>query len=106
MNRAELNELIKEELEIFLEEEDMEPQEMEIGDEAHEELMDELKGFYDKLKAHFEGDGGEEKTEEEEEEMEDEEAEVPEEEGEPEEVEEIALNESVNRFKKLANIRG
>ena len=38
--------------------------------------------------------------------MEDEEAEVPEEEGEPEEVEEIALNESVNRFKKLANIRG
>ena len=25
---------------------------------------------------------------------------------EPEEVEEIALNESVNRFKKLANIRG
>lgn len=117
MNRRELNNLIKEELEAavresaipghpsYLEEaEDMEAGDMEGGEgDNHEELMDSLQGFYEKLKAHFEGEeggeDGEEKTEEEEEEMEKEEE-------DPEEVEENTLNESVKRFQKLANIRG
>ena len=65
MNRRELNNLIKEELEAavresaipghpsYLEEaEDMEAGDMEGGEgEEHEELMDSLKGFYEKLKA-------------------------------------------------------
>lgn len=135
MTRKELNNLIKEELEAavqghpsYLDEaEDMEPGEMEGGEEdAHEDLMGSLQDFYEKLKAHFEGEeemedeGGEEKTKEEEDEMEKDE-EDPEEveegrkkkakkgdegEKEKEEVEEIALNESVKRFQKLANIRG
>ena len=79
MNRRELNNLIKEELEAavkghpsYLEEaEDMEAGDMEGGEEGEEELMDYLKGCYEKLKAHFDGEeGGEEKTEEEEDEME------------------------------------
>lgn len=114
MNRRELNNLIKEELEAavresaipghpsYLEEaEDMEAGDMEGGEgDDHEELMDSLQGFYEKLKAHFEGEeSGEEKTEEEEDKMEKEEE-------DPEEVEENTLNESVKRFQKLANIRG
>lgn len=129
MNRRELNNLIKEELSAavresaipghpsYLEEaEDMEAGDMEGGEgEEHEELMDSLKGFYEKLKAHFDGEeggeDGEEKTKEEEEAMETEEE-------DPEEVEEGKkkdkkeedklgeLNESVKRFQKLANIRG
>ncbi len=133
MNRRELNNLIKEELEAavkghpsYLEEaEDMEAGDMEGGEEGEEELMDSLKGFYEKLKAHFEGESGEEKTEKEEDEMEEEE-EAPEEveegkkkkakkEDEEEEVKEEGkkkddelgkLNESIKRFQKLANIRG
>ena len=132
MNRRELNNLIKEELEAavresaipghpsYLEEaEDMEAGDMEGGEgEEHEELMDSLKGFYEKLKAHFDGEeSGEEKTEEEEDEMEEEE-EDPEEveegkkkkakkaKGDKEEDELEKLNESVKRFQKLANIRG
>ncbi len=127
MNRRELNNLIKEELEAavkghpsYLEEaEDMEAGDMEGGEEGEEELMDSLKGFYEKLKAHFDGEGGEEKTEKEEDEMEEEE-EDPEEveegkkkkakkedEKEEEEVKkENTLNESIKRFQKLANIRG
>jgi len=129
MNRRELNNLIKEELEAavresaipghpsYLEEaEDMEAGDMEGGEEGEEELMDSLKGFYEKLKAHFDGEGGEEKTEEEEDEMEEEEApeEVEEgkkkkdkeEEGKKKDEKENTLNESVKRFQKLANIRG
>ena len=85
---------------------------MEGGEgEDHEELMDSLKGFYEKLKAHFDGEDGEEKTEEEEDEMEDEEEDSEEvEEGKkkeaPKEDELEKLNESVKRFQKLANIRG
>jgi len=134
MNRRELNNLIKEELEAavkghpsYLEEaEDMEAGDMEGGEEGEEELMDSLKGFYEKLKAHFDGEeGGEEKTEKEEDEKEEEE-EAPEEveegkkkkakkEDEEEEVKEEGkkkddelgkLNESIKRFQKLANIRG
>ena len=122
MNRRELNNLIKEELEAavkghpsYLEEaEDMEAGDMEGGEgDDHEELMDSLQGFYEKLKAHFEGEeggeDGEEKTEEEEDEM-DKEEEDPEEveEGKKkkEDEEENTLNESVKRFQKLANIRG
>ena len=124
MNRRELNNLIKEELEAavkghpsYLEEaEDMEAGDMEGGEgDDHEELMDSLQGFYEKLKAHFEGEeggeDGEEKTKEEEDEM-DKEEEDPEEveEGKkkkaPEDKEENTLNESVKRFQKLANIRG
>ena len=87
MNRRELNNLIKEELEAavkghpsYLEEvEDMEAGEAEGGEGEEEDIMDALQGFYEKLKVHFEGEGeaedegGEEKTEEEEEKMEDEE---------------------------------
>lgn len=125
MNRRELNNLIKEELEAavkghpsYLEEaEDMEAGDMEGGEgDDHEELMDSLQGFYEKLKAHFEGEeggeDGEEKTKEEEDEM-DKEEEDPEEveEGKKkkapkEDEEENTLNESVKRFQKLANIRG
>jgi len=122
MNRRELNNLIKEELEAavkghpsYLEEvEDMEAGEAEGGEEEEEDIMDSLQGFYEKLKAHFEGEeGGEEKTEEEEEEIEDEE-EAPEdvEEGKKKKApkedpeEENTLNESIKRFQKLANIRG
>lgn len=137
MNRRELNNLIKEELSAavresaipghpsYLEEaEDMEAGDMEGGEgEEHEELMDSLKGFYEKLKAHFDGEeggeDGEEKTEEEEEAMETEE-EDPEEveegkkkkapkappKGDEEEDKLGELNESVKRFQKLANIRG
>lgn len=123
MNRRELNNLIKEELEAavkghpsYLEEaEDMEAGDMEGGEgDDHEELMDSLQGFYEKLKAHFEGEeggeDGEEKTEEEEEEMEKEEEDPEEvEEGkkkDKKDEEENTLNESVKRFQKLANIRG
>ena len=124
MTKKELNNLIKEELEAaikghpsYLEEaEDMEPGEMEGGEEGEDDIMDSLQDFYEKLKAHFEA-GGEEKTKEEEEEMEEEEDAEEMEEGkkrkakekeekEKEEVDEIALNESVKRFKKLANING
>ena len=129
MNRRELNNLIKEELSAavqghpsYLEEvEDMEAGDVE-GGEGEEDIMDSLQGFYEKLKAHFEGEAeggedGEEKTDDEEKEMEDEE-EAPEdvEEGKkkkaktpkeaPEEDELEKLNESVKRFQKLANIRG
>jgi len=130
MNRRELNNLIKEELEAaiqghpsYLEEvEDMESGEMEGGEGEEEDIMDALQGFYEKLKAHFEGEeggeevedeGGEEKTDDEEEKIEDEEEveegrkkKKPVEDEEKEDVEEIALNESVKRFQKLANIRG
>ncbi len=135
MNRRELNNLIKEELSAavresaipghpsYLEEaEDMEAGDMEGGEgEEHEELMDSLKGFYEKLKAHFDGEeggeDGEEKTEEEEEAMETEEEDPEEvEEGKKKKApkaspkgdkeEENTLNESVKRFQKLANIRG
>lgn len=121
MNRRELNNLIKEELEAavresaipghpsYLEEaEDMEAGDMEGGEEGEEELMDSLKGFYEKLKAHFDGEeGGEEKTEEEEDEMEKEEEDPEEvEEGKKKDDELEKLNESVKRFQKLANIRG
>lgn len=130
MNRRELNNLIKEELEAavresaipghpsYLEEaEDMEAGDMEGGEgDDHEELMDSLQGFYEKLKAHFEGEeSGEEKTEEEEDKMEKEEEDPEEvEEGRkkkakeeaPKDEEENTLNESVKRFQKLANIRG
>jgi hypothetical protein len=127
MNRRELNNLIKEELEAavkghpsYLEEaEDMEAGDMEGGEgDDHEELMDSLQGFYEKLKAHFEGEeGGEEKTEEEEEAMETEEEDpeeveegkkkkAPKDKKEKEDEEENTLNESVKRFQKLANIRG
>tara|TARA_R110002153_G_scaffold149710_2_gene301273 strand:- start:28 stop:489 length:462 start_codon:yes stop_codon:yes gene_type:complete len=153
MNRRELNNLIKEELSAavqghpsYLEEvEDMEAGDVE-GGEGEEDIMDSLQGFYEKLKAHFEGEAeggedGEEKTDDEEKEMEDEE-EAPEdveeakrgrkkdkvikkdrdgvdrskvkdavkkaskEDPEEKEEEENALNESVKRFQKLANIRG
>ena len=124
MTKKELNNLIKEELEAaikghpsYLEEaEDMDPGEME-GEEGEDDIMDSLQDFYEKLKAHFEA-GGEEKTEEEEDEMEKEEDAEEMEEGkkrkakkgdkeeEEEKVDEIALNESVKRFKKLANING
>ncbi len=124
MNRRELNNLIKEELEAavkghpsYLEEgEDMEAGDMESGEgDDHEELMDSLQGFYEKLKAHFDGEeSGEGKTEEEEEEMEEEEDPEEVEEGkkkkapkdEKEDEKENTLNESVKRFQKLANIRG
>jgi len=119
MNRRELNNLIKEELEAavkghpsYLEEaEDMEAGDMEGGEgDDHEELMDSLKGFYEKLKAHFDGEeSGEEKTEEEEDEMEKEEEdpeEVEEGKKKKDEEDENTLNESVKRFQKLANIRG
>tara|TARA_R100000951_G_scaffold108744_1_gene105165 strand:+ start:63 stop:458 length:396 start_codon:yes stop_codon:yes gene_type:complete len=131
MNRRELNNLIKEELEAavresaipghpsYLEEaEDMEAGDMEGGEEGEEELMDSLKGFYEKLKAHFDGEGGEEKTEKEEDEMEEEEEDPEEveegkkkktkkgEEGKKKEDELGKLNESIKRFQKLANIRG
>ena len=131
MNRRELNNLIKEELSAAVREsaipghpsyikeaEDMKAGDMEGGEgEDHEELMDSLKGFYEKLKAHFDGEDGEEKTEEEEDEMEDEEEDSEEvEEGKkkkalpkealPKEDELEKLNESVKRFQKLANIRG
>jgi hypothetical protein len=133
MNRRELNNLIKEELSAavqghpsYLEEvEDMEAGDVE-GGEGEEDIMDSLQGFYEKLKAHFEGEAeggedGEEKTDDEEKEMEDEE-EAPEDveegkkkkakapKGDPEEKDEKdeleKLNESVKRFQKLANIRG
>lgn len=133
MNRRELNNLIKEELDAaikghpsYLEEvEDMEAGEIEGGEEGEEDIMDALQGFYEKLKAHFEGEeGGEEKTEEEEEEIEDEEEapedveeakrgrkkspakKAPKEDPEGKEEEENTLNESIKRFQKLANIRG
>jgi hypothetical protein len=112
MTKKELNELIKEELashvqghpSFLKEKEDMEPgAEDEAGAEGEEEedIMDSLKDFYEKLKSHFEGEeeggeeaGGEEELDEA----------VPEEEEEPKK--EIALNESIKRFQKLANIRG
>ena len=122
MNRRELNNLIKEELEAavresaipghpsYLEEaEDMEAGDMEGGEgDDHEELMDSLQGFYEKLKAHFDGEeSGEEKTEEEEDEMEEEEEDPEEvEEGKKKDDEIGKLNESIKRFQKLANIRG
>lgn len=133
MDLKELNKLIKEELEAIMnEDEDMSPEEMEGHEESHEELMDELKGFYEKLKAHFDSDEDEMEDEEVEdiiddeveEEMGDEELEevlremsgddmmsTDEEieaaiEGLDEASEETTLNESVARFKKLANING
>ena len=124
MTKKELNELIKEELashvqghpSFLKEKEDMEPgAEDEAGGEGEEEedIMDSLKDFYEKLKSHFEGEeeGGEEGGEEaggEEELDEDGNGDVvgfkKGEEEEPKQ--EIALNESIKRFQKLANIRG
>ena len=116
MTKKELNELIKEELashvqghpSFLKEKEDMEPgaaDEAGADGEEEEDIMDSLKDFYEKLKSHFEGEeeGGEEGGEEAGGEEELDEA-VPEEEEEPKK--EIALNESIKRFQKLANIRG
>jgi hypothetical protein len=107
ITKEQLNQMIQEELEAYmsetedntdvtLEEEEMD-MDMEGGDESNEDLMASLRNLYDVLKGMFDG----EMEEAPEEEME----EAPEE--EMEEVDEN-LNEHVvvDRFKKLANIRG
>jgi hypothetical protein len=114
ITKEQLNQMIQEELEAYmsetedntdvtLEEEEMD-MDMEGGDESNEDLMASLRNLYDVLKGMFDGE-----MEDAPEEMED----APEEEMEEaseEEMEEVDenLNEHVvvDRFKKLANIRG
>jgi|TARA_R110000772_G_C13281194_1_gene437155 hypothetical protein len=121
MNIKELNKLIKEELDAFLENEDELDSDIEVTTDepaAEEDPLDLLRQIYDMLKPvvddegeDFEGeevDDIEDDVEGEVEDLEDEEGEE-EEEDEGEEVEESRnLNESVNvkaRFQKLANIK-
>jgi hypothetical protein len=108
ITKEQLNQMIQEELEAYmsetedntdvtLENEDEMDMDMEGGDESNEDLMASLRNLYDVLKGMFDGEM-EEAPEEEMEEVSDEEM---------EEVDEN-LNEHVvvDRFKKLANIRG
>jgi DNA polymerase III gamma/tau subunit len=86
MDLKTLNQLIKEELDALMQEdEDMAPEEMEDHEESHEELMDELKDFYEKLKSHFDSDEEELDVEE----IEDDETDETDEEISDEEIEEM-----------------
>ena len=139
MTIEELNKLIKEELDAYLNEEQTDEAYHEDGDddievttdepaaETGEEALDLLRQIYDLIKPQVEDEMEDEEEEEEAEEPEEEEEETEEEEAEevdenmdspvynPEDANKVGysaekikggLNESVERFKKLANIKG
>jgi len=122
ITKEELNKMIQEELDAYLSETDVEDitleadEEMEdmpmddiAAGEPNEELMASLRNLYDVLQGMFGGEEAEEAGEEGEMEMDEAKEEDDMDEArkaETEEEVEESLNESVNRFKKLANIRG
>ena len=122
ITKEELNKMIQEELDAYLSETDVEDVTLEADDEMedvpmddmgaaepNEELMASLRNLYDVLQGMFGGEEAEEAGEEEEMEMDEAKEEDDMDEArkaETEEEVEESLNESVNRFKKLANIRG